>query len=41
MNITEKLFSMQDLSYRDFNSKLIPYSQKERIINVRTPLNTK
>lgn len=37
MNITEKLFSMQSLSYRDFNSKLIPTVKKERIIGVRTP----
>lgn len=27
MNITEKLFSMQYLSYRDFNSKLILQSK--------------
>ena len=28
---------MQDLKYRDFNAKLIPGTEKERIIGVRTP----
>ncbi len=35
--ITEKLFSMQDIAYRDFHAKLIPTVDKERVIGVRTP----
>lgn len=35
--ITRQLFEMQDLKYRDFNAKLIPGTEKERIIGVRTP----
>lgn len=35
--ITAELFSMQDTKYRDFQSKLIPNIDKERIIGVRTP----
>lgn len=35
--ITAELFSMRDTKYRDFNSKLIPNIDKERIIGVRTP----
>ncbi len=35
--VEEKLFSMQDLGYRDFHSKLMPDYDKERIIGVRTP----
>lgn len=37
MNITEKLFEMQDLKYRDFHARLIPDVSKETIIGVRTP----
>ena len=38
MNDLQKvLFSMQDLSYRDFHSKLMPTINKEKIIGVRTP----
>ncbi len=32
-----KLFEMQDLSYRDFHSRLMPTVEKELIIGVRTP----
>ncbi len=32
-----KLYEMQDLSYRDFHSRLIPTVEKELIIGVRTP----
>lgn len=35
--IVNCLFEMQDLKYRDFNAKLIPGTEKERIIGVRTP----
>ena len=37
MNIKEELFKLQDLKYRDFQSKLIPDVNKENIIGVRTP----
>ena len=36
-NLQEELFSMQDLGYRDFQSKLMPTVDKERIIGIRTP----
>ena len=32
-----QLFEMQDLGYRDFQSKLMPTVDKEKIIGVRTP----
>lgn len=35
--IRAELFAMQDLSYRDFHSKLIPNIDNEVIIGVRTP----
>ena len=35
--IREKLFSMQDTDYRDFNARIIPNIPKERIIGVRSP----
>lgn len=35
--IRDKLFKMQDIGYRDFNSKLIPTVKKEDMIGVRTP----
>ena len=37
MTIREKLFSMQDIKYRDFHSKLVPDKEKEYAIGVRTP----
>lgn len=37
MNLTERLFELQDLKYRDFNSKLIPTVDPETVIGVRTP----
>lgn len=38
MNELQKnLFSMQDLSYRDFHSKLMPTIDKETVIGIRTP----
>ena len=37
MDITQKLFSMQDEKYRDFSSKLIPNIEKDSIIGVRLP----
>ena len=36
--VTQRLFLMQDVRYRDFNSKLIPTVPKDRVIGVRTPL---
>ena len=38
MNIIDELFKLQDKEYREFQSKLIPNINKERIIGVRTPL---
>lgn len=35
--IEERLFALQDLSYREFHSRLVPTVQKEKIIGVRTP----
>ncbi len=37
MSIQQRLFQMQDIKYRDFNSSLIPNLPKERFIGVRTP----
>lgn len=36
-DVQERLFSMQDLGYRDFHSRLMPTVDKERVIGVRTP----
>ena len=35
--IREELFRMQDVRYRDFQSKLIPTVDTDKIIGVRTP----
>ncbi len=35
--IRESLFALQDLKYRDFQVKLIPGMDKEKMIGVRTP----
>lgn len=35
--IRKQLFSMQDEAYRDFQSKLIPTVEYEKVIGVRTP----
>lgn len=35
--IAKSLFHFQDLSYRDFQARLIPTVDKDRIIGVRTP----
>lgn len=35
--IRERLFALQDLTYRDFNAKLIPNITEDRIIGIRTP----
>lgn len=40
MNLNEirvELFKLQDMNYRDFNSKLIPTVDKESMIGIRTP----
>lgn len=36
-NFQERLFALQDLSYRDFQAKLIPTLDPEIVIGVRTP----
>ncbi|MBR2377058.1 MAG: DNA alkylation repair protein [Clostridia bacterium] len=36
--IINKLFSFQDLGYKDFHSKLMPTVDKERVIGVRVPV---
>ena len=36
--IVNELFKNQDLDYRDFNSRLIPNIDKDKIIGVRTPI---
>lgn len=33
-----RLFTMQDLQYRDFHSKLVPNIDKDTIIGIRTPV---
>ena len=38
MDIIRKLFSLQDLEYKEFHSTLMPTINKERIIGVRVPL---
>ena len=35
--ITARLFEMRDLKFRDFNAKLIPGTDKESVIGVRSP----
>lgn len=37
MTIRERLFQVQDLAYRDFQSPLVPNISKETMIGVRTP----
>lgn len=37
MNLTEKLFQMQDPVYREFSAKLAPNIDRNRIIGVRVP----
>ena len=37
MKIRERLLSMQDIKYRDFNARLIPNIDKNSVIGVRTP----
>lgn len=37
MNIQQKLFSMQDLKYKEFSQKLIPSVFPDNIIGVRIP----
>lgn len=39
--ITEKLFELQDIGYKDFSAKLIPNIDKDTIIGVRTPAQKK
>ena len=37
-HIQKKLFELQDFTYRDFHSKLMPTVPKDKIIGVRVPL---
>ncbi|MBQ7128761.1 MAG: DNA alkylation repair protein [Clostridia bacterium] len=37
MNIQNELFAKQDKKYKEFNQKLIPTVENERIIGIRTP----
>ncbi|MBP9989280.1 MAG: DNA alkylation repair protein [Ruminococcus sp.] len=37
MDLIARLYELQDLKYRDFNSKLIPTVDKNKVIGVRTP----
>ncbi len=37
MEITDKLFKLQDIKYRDFQAKLIPNIDINNVIGVRTP----
>ena len=36
--LQKQLFELQDLKYRDFHSKLMPESDKETVIGIRTPV---
>ena len=36
--LQRSLFELQDLKYRNFQSKLLPKTEKEKIIGVRTPI---
>lgn len=36
--VQAELFEMQDLTYRDFHAKLMPTTDKETVIGVRTPM---
>lgn len=36
--VRKALFEMQDIKYKDFQSKLIPNIAKEKIIGIRTPI---
>ena len=37
MNLIDKLFELQDLDYKNFNAKLLPTVDKNKIIGVRNP----
>ena len=36
--LQKQLFELQDLKYRDFHSKLMPETDKEMVIGIRTPV---
>lgn len=36
--LQKQLFELQDLKYRDFHSKLMPETDKETVIGIRTPV---
>lgn len=36
--VRQRLFTLQDLSYQEFHSKLMPTVSKDRVIGVRTPV---
>jgi len=37
MSVLERLFELQDISYKEFHSKLIPTVDADKVIGVRTP----
>ena len=36
--VQKQLFELQDIKYRDFHSKLMPETDKERVIGIRVPV---
>jgi len=38
IKLQKQLFELQDLKYRDFHSKLMPETDKETVIGIRTPV---
>ena len=36
--LQKQLFELQDIKYRDFHSKLMPETAKEKIIGIRIPV---
>ena len=37
-HLQKQLFELQDITYRDFHSKLIPNIDKKRVIGIRVPV---
>ena len=37
MTMIDRLFELQDISYKEFHSKLIPTVDPDKVIGVRTP----
>lgn len=36
--LQKQLFELQDITYRDFHSRLMPETEKERVIGIRVPI---